>query len=95
MIKFYLQQETRREKVKEAKSREQRLKMKSLRNFENECPIGNIKNDEKNLKYFNNHDEILIHCEEDYENAIKAELIKEQKQETIVNNKCIINRETN
>lgn len=48
--------------------------MKSLRNinFENECPIGNIKNDEKNLKYFNNHNEILIHCEEDYENAIKA-----------------------
>lgn len=48
--------------------------MKSLRNinFEMECPIGNIKNDEKNLKYFNNHDEILIHCEEDYENAIKA-----------------------
>lgn len=83
MIKFYLQQETRREKIKEAKSREQRLKMKSLRNinFEMECPIGNIKNDEKNLKYFNNHDEILIHCEEDYENAIKAELIKEQKQE--------------
>ncbi|KAG6801639.1 dynein intermediate chain 2, axonemal isoform X1 [Apis mellifera caucasica] len=93
----FLDRETRREKVKEAKSREQRLKMKSLRNinFENECPIGNIKNDEKNLKYFNNHDEILIHCEEDYENAIKAELIKEQKQETIVNNKCIINRETN
>lgn len=48
--------------------------MKSLRNinFEIECPIGNTKNDEKNLKYFNNNNEILIHCEEDYENVIKA-----------------------
>ncbi|XP_050476936.1 dynein axonemal intermediate chain 2 isoform X3 [Bombus huntii] len=77
-----LDRETRREKIKEAKNREQRLKMKSLRNIntETECTTGSTKNDEKNLKCSNSNtnDAVLIHCEEDYDNAIKAELLKEE-----------------
>ncbi|XP_071857511.1 dynein axonemal intermediate chain 2 isoform X1 [Bombus fervidus] len=77
-----LDRETRREKVKEAKNREQRLKMKSLRNIntETECTIGSTKNDEEDLKCSNSNtnDAVLIHCEEDYDNAIKAELLKEE-----------------
>ncbi|XP_033311162.1 dynein intermediate chain 2, axonemal isoform X2 [Bombus bifarius] len=77
-----LDRETRREKIKEAKNREQRLKMKSLRNIntETECTTGSTKNDEKNLKCSNSNtnDAVLIHCEEDYDNAIKAELLKEK-----------------
>ncbi|KAK1132130.1 hypothetical protein K0M31_016263 [Melipona bicolor] len=78
-----LDRETRREKVKEAKNREHKLKMKSLRNtnYETECPTGNTKNYENDPKCLNSNanNAVLIHCEEDYDNAIKAGLLKEEE----------------
>ena len=54
--------------------------MKSLRNtnFETECATGNTKNYEDDPKCLNcNIDNaVLIHCEEDYDNAIKAVSLK-------------------
>lgn len=54
--------------------------MKSLRNIntETECTTGSTKNDEKDLKCSNSNtnDVVLIHCEEDYDNAIKAVSLK-------------------
>lgn len=54
--------------------------MKSLRNtnFETECPTGNTKNCEDNPKClnFNTNNAVLIHCEEDYDNAIEAVSLK-------------------
>lgn len=83
-----LDRETRREKVIEAKNREQRLKMKSLRNANNlemDCPAGNAKADEKESKgviNWSGNDAVLAHCEEDYETLIKAELMKEEEATT-------------
>ncbi|XP_076663625.1 dynein axonemal intermediate chain 2 isoform X1 [Andrena cerasifolii] len=77
-----LDRETRREKVIEAKNRELRLKIKSLRNtnIETEYSGGNSRIDEnsdsKNLSTGTN-DTVILHCEQEYENAIDAELARQ------------------
>ncbi|CAK9823903.1 Dynein axonemal intermediate chain 2 [Anthophora retusa] len=89
-----LDRETRREKVIEAKNREQRLKMKSLRNtlnnLEIECTMANTKIDEKDSKSHDfKNDSILTYCEEDYKNIIKIELEKEESMyKDLTNIKC-------
>ena len=85
-IRFWNQQlldrETRREKVIEAKNRELRLKIKSLRNtnIETEYSGGNSRIDEnsdsKNLSTGAN-DTMILHCEQEYENVIDAELARQ------------------
>ncbi|XP_003707045.2 dynein axonemal intermediate chain 2 isoform X1 [Megachile rotundata] len=91
-----LDRETRREKVIEAKNREIRLKMKSLRNtnVEIDSSTGNAKSEEKvNSKCLNSNvnDILLIHCEEDYENAIKAEILKEETEDNVTSDKQCTN----
>ena len=82
-----LDRETRREKVIEAKNRELRLKMKSLRNINVEIDSStiNTRTEEKvSSQCLNsNVNNILKHCEEDYETAIKAEMLKEETNEVI------------
>nr|XP_034190181.1 dynein intermediate chain 2, axonemal isoform X1 [Osmia lignaria] len=82
-----LDRETRREKVIEAKNRELRLKMKSLRNTNVEIDSStiNTRTEEKvSSQCLNsNVNNILKHCEEDYETAIKAEMLKEETNEVI------------
>ncbi|XP_033330387.1 dynein intermediate chain 3, ciliary isoform X1 [Megalopta genalis] len=72
-----LDRETRREKVIEAKNRELRLKMKSLRNtnIEIDYSTGGTKIDEKldsKHSISDTHDAVLKICEQEYENAIET-----------------------
>ncbi|XP_076639705.1 dynein axonemal intermediate chain 2 [Colletes latitarsis] len=97
LLTALLDRETRREKVIEAKNREMRLKMKSLRNinFEIECSTGNMKIDEKpDSKCLNlgTNDAMLMNCEQDYEDAITTEIAKQAAIDNEeVNNKHLVN----
>ncbi|XP_076280813.1 uncharacterized protein LOC143209283 [Lasioglossum baleicum] len=81
-----LDRETRREKVIEAKNRELRLKMKSLRNtnVEIDYSTGSTKTDEKfDSKHPipDTNDAIIQICEQEYENAIEAETARQTEKD--------------
>ncbi|XP_076247328.1 dynein axonemal intermediate chain 2 isoform X1 [Calliopsis andreniformis] len=92
-----LDRETRREKVIEAKNRELRLKIKSLRNtnVETESVVGNIKTDEKldsRNSTLGSNDTMIMNYEQEYENAINAEITKQAEMDNEqVNDKHIVN----
>lgn len=72
--KQFLDRETRREKVIEAKNREIRLKMKtSLRpEVDPESQNGNSRGGAQKSRVLNSQDPLIVQCELDYETAIDA-----------------------
>ncbi|KAG7205444.1 hypothetical protein KM043_007436 [Ampulex compressa] len=76
LLTALLDRETRREKVIEAKNREQRLKMKCLRPAleANAAALKTGQNDKSNMADSDLDSPTIVQCEEDYINAITMEI---------------------
>ncbi|KAK0090365.1 hypothetical protein PV325_001139 [Microctonus aethiopoides] len=76
LLTALLDRETRREKVIEAKNREIRLKMKSVR-VEVDIDSHDGSSNMKNISYKpNRDDQLIIQCEQEYEAALETEIAR-------------------
>ncbi|XP_043465587.1 dynein axonemal intermediate chain 2 isoform X4 [Leptopilina heterotoma] len=88
LLTALLDRETRREKVIEAKNREQRLKMKTIKP---ELPSESHEVNKSEIQE-SNKDSHIVQCEQDYETAIQAEIARQSAE---VNNNHLPNGPTN
>lgn len=82
LLTALLDRETRREKVIEAKNREQRLKMRTMKAHGESDLVDvsskpNEQEDSKETPGANLKNALIVQCEQDYENLINAELVRE------------------
>ncbi|KAK2584928.1 hypothetical protein KPH14_002523 [Odynerus spinipes] len=95
LLTALLDRETRREKVIEAKNREIRLKMKSLRvNIEsestNDLSKSNTREDSKQ-NVLTSKDTLIEQCEQDYENIVEAEQARRSAEDDVELNNNDVN----
>lgn len=87
LLTALLDRETRREKVIEAKNREIRLKMKSLRvNVESEVSNDSAKNntrEDSKQSIVTKRDPLIEQCDQDYENIIEAEITRRSAEDDV------------
>ncbi|XP_012527681.1 dynein intermediate chain 2, axonemal isoform X3 [Monomorium pharaonis] len=96
LLTALLDRETRREKVIEAKNREQRLKMKTLKmHDESDLTDAFPKLDEReDSKEFSSglRNALIVQCEQEYENIINVELTRQAETDAIeLNNNVMLN----
>ncbi|KYN14063.1 Dynein intermediate chain 2, axonemal [Trachymyrmex cornetzi] len=97
LLTALLDRETRREKVIEAKNREQRLKMRTLKmHGESDFTDASLKPDEREESKESStglKNTLIVQCEQEYENIINTELTRQAEANTVELNNNVMQNE--